>query len=127
MALIDALVTVMTASPEQTPAAADPRWSHWLTPSELAYGNSLLRAEEHLSARKLAKAAGAALLRWPHEPPWQEMEVRGGNGVPPSLALHGAFARWHRECGLPVPAISLSHARGYAAALAWLPPGKAAP
>ncbi|QEV21773.1 hypothetical protein [Streptomyces alboniger] len=111
------------ATPQQTPPAGDPRWGTWLTDAELAYARGLLRAEEHLSARKLAKEAGAGVLGWRCEPPWQDMEVRRRPGAAPALHLGETLSRESLAPGTATPGISLTHARGYAAALAWLPPG----
>ncbi|WP_043262980.1 hypothetical protein [Streptomyces sp. CT34] len=115
------------ATPQQTPAAGDPRWAHWLTEAELAYAHGLLRAEEHLSARKLAKEVGWDLLGWPYEPPWQDMEIRRRPGAAPVLHLGGEPAPGTRGHGTARPGVSLAHARGYAAALAWLPSAGAGP
>ncbi|MGW1052734.1 hypothetical protein AB5L52_43525 [Streptomyces sp. CG4] len=109
------------ATPQQTPPAGDPRWARWLTEAELAYAHGLLRTEEHLSVRKLAKEAGLDLLAWPYPPPWQDMEIRRRPGAAPVLHLGGELAPRTRGHGAARPGVSLAHARGYAAALAWLP------
>ncbi|PKV83042.1 holo-ACP synthase [Streptomyces sp. TLI_146] len=109
--------------PQHCPPRDDPRWNEWLTGTERAYAHSLARAEEHLSARKAAKEAAAQLLGWPGPPPWQDMEIRRRTDRAPVLTVRGPLARWMREQGLVTPHVSLTHARGYAAALAWYPSG----
>ncbi|MEU5432026.1 hypothetical protein AB0G73_01465 [Streptomyces sp. NPDC020719] len=109
------------AEPHQAPDRHDERWSWWLTEGERAYALGLARAEEHLLVRRTAKEAAAQLLGWPGPPPWQDMEIRRRAGGAPTLHLRGALADWAAARGLPVPRISLTHARGHAAALAWWP------
>ncbi|WP_329403603.1 hypothetical protein [Streptomyces melanogenes] len=112
---------VRITPPQHCPERHDPRWPDWLTGGERAYALSLARAEEHLSARKAAKEAAARLLGWPGPPPWQDMEIRRHPDEAPVLRVHGELARWMAEHGLATPRVSLTHARGYAAALAWFP------
>ncbi|OAR24120.1 hypothetical protein A8W25_16845 [Streptomyces sp. ERV7] len=114
---------VRISPPQQCPERDDPRWTDWLTDTERAYAHSLARAEEHLSARKAAKEAAARLLGWPGPPPWQDMEIRRASDEAPTLRVRGALAQWMADHGLANPRISLTHARGYAAALAWFPAG----
>ena len=60
---------------------------------------------------------------WPDPAPWQDVEIRREPSGRPRVALTGRLAEWARRRGLPVPQVSLTHAAGYAAALAWLPGG----
>jgi holo-[acyl-carrier protein] synthase len=85
-----------------------------LDPAEIAYCTGLRRADEHLAARVLARHAVAAALGWPGEPPWRDIAIRREASGRPYAVLSGALA------GCPVPGVSLSHAGGHAAALAWL-------
>ncbi|WP_369373325.1 holo-ACP synthase [Streptomyces sp. cg36] len=110
---------VRIAAPHDAPDRLDGRWAHWLTEHERAYALGLARAEEHLLARRTAKEAVAELLALPGPPPWQEMEIRRSAGGAPRLHLSGGLAERVRESGPAVPCVSLTHARGYAAALAW--------
>ncbi len=114
---------VRITPPQHCPDRDDPRWTDWLTDIERRYAYSLARAEEHLSARKAAKEAAAHLLGWPGTPPWQDMEVWRRTDEAPVLRVRDELARWMGERGLATPRISLTHARGYAAAVAWFPPG----
>ncbi|MFC0842497.1 hypothetical protein ACFH04_01930 [Streptomyces noboritoensis] len=114
---------VRISPPQQCPERHDRRWTDWLTDTELVYAHSLARTEEHLSARKAAKEAAAHLLGWPGQPPWQDMEICRRADEAPVLRVHGRLAQWMGEHGLATPQVSLTHARGYAAALAWFPRG----
>ncbi|TJZ59230.1 hypothetical protein FCH28_03825 [Streptomyces piniterrae] len=108
--------------PTQAPEPHDPLWSDWLTPAELAFSRGFRRGQEHLAARKAAKEAVARLLGCPVDRHmWQAMEVRRTPGAAPTMALQGAPERHLRSLRRPRPGISLTHARGYAAALAWFP------
>ncbi|MFK8909870.1 holo-ACP synthase [Streptomyces sp. YS-3] len=114
---------VRISSPQHCPERDDPRWTDWLTGTERVYAHSLARAEEHLSARKAAKEAVAQLVGWPGTPPWQDMEILRRADEAPVLRVRGRLADWMGEQGLATPRVSLTHARGYAAALAWFPSG----
>ena len=105
------------------PAADDATWAGWLTAAELAYAAGRGRAVEHLTARLLAKQATLRLLGFTDRPPWRSLELTRSDGQPPRLAVHGELARWCAERGLAPPGVSMSHAGGYAAALAWAPAG----
>ncbi|MGC4897164.1 hypothetical protein [Micromonospora sp. DT31] len=105
------------------PDPADPAWSAWLTPAERAYAAGRGRGAEHLAARRLAKLAALASLGWPDEPPWSELAVERPEGTRPVLRLGGGLAAWCAQRGLSAPGVSLTHAAGHAAALAW--PGAA--
>lgn len=108
--------------PTQAPAPYDPLWTDWLTPGEMAFSHGFRRSHEHLAARKAAKEAVADLLGCPVDHAmWQAMEVRRTPGAAPTMALHGAPARHLQSLHRPHPGISLTHAKGYAAALAWFP------
>ncbi len=86
-------------------------------PGELAYAASRGRAAQHLAARFCAKEAVSKALGLrvlvPHD-----IEVLGG-GEAVSLALHGAARARAAELGVEV-AVSLTHTRGMAAAVAVL-------
>lgn len=115
------------------PDPADPVWRDWLTPAELAYCAGFRRVAEHLAVRALAKRAALRALRWPdpdlpwHDLPWHDLEVRRAPDQPPRLVLRGELAAWAAARGVPTPAVSLSHAGGSAAALAWLPGSASGP
>ncbi|KUM78462.1 hypothetical protein AQI70_13430 [Streptomyces curacoi] len=109
-------------SPQQIPPADDPQWEDWLTATELMYSHGFRRAHEHLAARKAAKQAAARLLGLPLVPDmWHAMEIHRRTGSGPALNFTGAAAHQLRRLAVPHPALSLTHARGYAAALAWIP------
>ncbi|MDC0771407.1 holo-ACP synthase [Streptomyces sp. HD] len=115
-------------SPAFVPPPDDARWGDWLTREELAFSYGYRRAHEHLSARKAAKEAVAQLLGWPLCPAtWHAMEVRRRPGSAPTMEFHGVAADHLRTLHLPRPAVSLAHAKGCAAALAWLPVRRVAP
>ena len=103
------------------PPPTDPLWREWLTPAELAYCGSLQHVLDHLAVRVLAKRVTARALAWPGEIPWQEVEILRRPAGGPAVELGDLLGRWRRERGLPVPGVSLTHAAGHAAALAWLP------
>ncbi|ANP52259.1 phosphopantetheinyl transferase (holo-ACP synthase) [Streptomyces griseochromogenes] len=108
--------------PTRVPTPYDPLWGHWLTPAEISFSHGFRRACEHLAARKAAKEAVARLLGCPADPrTWHAMEVHRVPGTAPTMALHGAPAQRLQNLRLPQPGISLTHANGYAAALAWFP------
>ncbi|MEU4602581.1 hypothetical protein AB0F43_06350 [Kribbella sp. NPDC023972] len=92
-----------------------------MSPAELAYCSGLARAGEHLAARVAAKYAVAEALQWPGPVPWKEIEILRTPPSAPVVLLAGAIERWRRQANLVVPRVSLSHAAGYAVALAWLP------
>ncbi len=103
------------------PPADDPRWAAWLTPRELASCRSLARAAEHLGARVAAKRALCRVLAVGGVPPWRDIEIGRAPFRPPGVSLTGSVERHRVRHGHPAPGLSLSHAGGYAAALAWLP------
>ncbi|MCI3927957.1 hypothetical protein [Streptomyces sp. AN091965] len=114
-------------SPAQIPDPDDARWHDWLTAEEISFSHGFHRAHEHLAARKAAKAAVASLLGLPPDPRLcRALEVLRAPGAGPVLRLGGAAERLLRGEGLPHPRVSLTHARGHAAALVWLPIRKAA-
>jgi len=114
-------IPVVLAAVGDLPPPADPVWREWLTHAELAYCGSLQHASDHLVARVLGKKATALALDWPWEVPWQAVEIVRRQLGAPAVRLGGQLERWRIERGLPVPAVSLSHAAGHAAAIAWLP------
>jgi holo-[acyl-carrier protein] synthase len=103
------------------PLPADPVWRHWLTAAELAYCGSLQHVSDHLAVRALAKRVVAEVLAWPGEIPWQEVQILRRPAGGPVVELADRPDRWRRQQGLPVPGVSLTHAAGHAAAIAWLP------
>ncbi len=88
------------------------------TEGERAYASSRPRPAMHLAARFCAKEAVAKALSL-HEWSWRDIEVRGGGDSPPEVHLAGTAAERARELGAAV-AISLTHTRGMAAAVAVL-------
>jgi holo-[acyl-carrier protein] synthase len=85
------------------------------TESELAYASERARPGQHLAARFCAKEAVAKALglqAWS----FSEVEVVGNQG-PPSVRLSGAAAERAAALGVEV-AVSLTHSRGQAAAVA---------
>ena len=84
---------------------------------ELAYAETHARPAIHLAARFCAKEAVAKALgleAWSFNE--VEVEVEGGRG-PPRVRLTGAAAERAAALGVEV-AISLTHSRGHAAAVA---------
>ncbi|QIS11597.1 hypothetical protein [Nocardia arthritidis] len=104
-------VTYEICSLADLPGRADPLWREWLTAAELAYCNGFRRVEEHLAVRLLAKRAAARALDRT-EVPWTDLAVLRSPDGPPRLVARGELDR--------VPGISLTHAGGHAAAIAWL-------
>jgi holo-[acyl-carrier protein] synthase len=85
------------------------------TDGEREYASSRARPAQHLAARFCAKEAVAKALRmevWN----FHDVEVVGGDG-PPEVRLHGRVAERAAELSVEVQ-ISLTHARGEAAAVA---------
>ncbi len=73
----------------------------------------------HLAARLAAKEATMKALGsgWGQGVRWRDIEVRSGDGAPPSLALEGA-ARGRAEArGIRRTVVSLSHDGDYALAV----------
>lgn len=117
----------------ELPPAGNPRWAELLCPPELAFCTGLARVTDHLAARAAGKQAVCAVLGLPL-PTWpgcdpagagalhgHDVEIRRVSGSAPQVVLGGDAEQWRRAHGLPQPGVSLSHAAGYAAALAWLP------
>jgi holo-[acyl-carrier protein] synthase len=86
-------------------------------PGELAYADRRGRPAQHLAARFCAKEAVSKALGMAVFAPL-DVEVLGG-GEDVALALHGAAQARAIELGVEV-AISLTHTRGMAAAVAVL-------
>jgi holo-[acyl-carrier protein] synthase len=114
------------------PPPADPRWRGWLDPAELAYCTGLRRAGEHMAARVAGRRAVLAALGLPDgvaaegvaaEGPswWPDVTIRREPSGRPTVAVSDRLDGWRERRGLAVPGVSLSHAAGHAAALAWLP------
>ena len=113
--------------------AATLDWARFLTAAERGYAGSRLRADEHIAARIAARQAvwdvlGLDVPGWETQPPWRSIEVVRGPAGDPRASLSGEVEELRRTRGLAVPGISLSHAAGFAAAVAWLPhTGEVAP
>jgi phosphopantetheinyl transferase (holo-ACP synthase) len=104
------------------PPPADPRWRDWLEPAELAYCTGLRRAGEHLAARVAGRRAVLAALGLPSGASlWPDVRIRRAPSGRPTVAVSERLDRWRESRGLAVPDVSLSHAAGHAAALAWVP------
>ena len=88
------------------------------TDGERAYAATRARPAMHLAARFCAKEAVAKALQL-REWSWRDVEVLGGGDEPPSVRLTGAAERRASELGATV-AVSLTHTRGMAAAVAVL-------
>jgi holo-[acyl-carrier protein] synthase len=87
------------------------------TEGEQAYAATRARPALHLAARFCAKEAVAKALEldaWT----WHDVEIVGGGG-PPALRLTGAAAERAESLGADV-AVSLTHTRGMAGAVAVL-------
>jgi holo-[acyl-carrier protein] synthase len=112
------------------PPPGDPAWVRWLSPAELAYCHGLRHAGEHLVARAIAKAVAAQAAGWTHEPPWVDLEIRRQQLCGPELVVVGELRDWCERQHLAIPGVSMSHAAGHAAAIAWtadaFPPAEAA-
>ncbi len=108
-------------------------WTTFLTSAERGYAGSRLRADEHIAARIAARQAvldvlGLDVPGWDTQPPWRSIEVVRGPAGKPRVSLSGEVDELRRAHGRPIPGISLSHAAGFAAAVAWLPgSGEAGP
>jgi holo-[acyl-carrier protein] synthase len=88
------------------------------TEHERAYAGTRARPAMHLAARFCAKEAVAKALGL-REWSWRDIEVVGGGDTPPEVRLAGTAAARAGELGAAV-AISLTHTRGMAAAVAVL-------
>lgn len=119
----DSVATVEVGALSDLPHAGDAWWAERLVSSELAHCLGFARAGEHLAARLLAKRAVARALGWTAATPWHHIVIVRGAAAAPVAALSGDVEAWRRSRRLPVPGVSLTHAGGYAAALAWLPCG----
>jgi holo-[acyl-carrier protein] synthase len=101
------------------PPPGDPVWAQWLSPVELAYCHGLRHAGEHLAARAIAKTVAAEVAGWTHEPPWVDLEIRRQQLCGPELVIVGDLRDWCERQHLAVPGVSMTHAAGHAAAIAW--------
>ena len=88
------------------------------TEGERAYAQSRARPVMHLAARFCAKEAVAKALCL-REWSWRDIEVVGGGDAPPQVRLGGTAAARAGELGAAV-AVSLTHTRGMAGAVAVL-------
>lgn len=90
------------------------RFEHALRRTPALLERLFLPAERGLAPRSLAArfAAKEAALKALGEVPgfsWQQLEVVGGAGTPPRLALHGDAARAAEAAGVTRTLLSLSH------------------
>ncbi|MCC6832136.1 MAG: holo-ACP synthase [Thermoleophilia bacterium] len=86
------------------------------TEAEAAYCASRAYPPQHFAARFAAKEAvgkalGIGMTRW------REVEVVRGRGAP-TIRLHGRYLRRAADLGVTDIAVSLTHSRGIAAAVA---------
>jgi holo-[acyl-carrier protein] synthase len=88
------------------------------TDGERAYAQTRARPAMHLAARFCAKEAVAKALCL-REWSWRDIEVLGGGDAPPEVRLAGTAAARAGELGAAV-AVSLTHTRGMAGAVAVL-------
>lgn len=95
------------------------------TDAERAYAQGRARPAQHLAARFAAKEAVAKALAL--EAGWSMREVEVvSDGGPPAIRLHGAVAAHAAALGVGAVAVSLTHARETAGAVAMTEPGPAA-
>lgn len=92
-------------------------------PGELEYAGARARPALHLAGRFCAKEAVTKALALEVFAP-RDVEVVGG-GAATSVRLHGAAAARAEELGVDV-AVSMTHVRGLAAAVATLQPLRSA-
>lgn len=97
------------------PPHADAHWASLLTGAERAYCTGLHYAADHRAARVAGKRAVLAALGVHGDVRWHEVEIRRKPGAGPVVVLHGPLGE------ASVPGVSLTHAAGHAAAIAWLP------
>lgn len=106
------------------PGVDDPTWRRHLTIDEIAFCLGRRDTVSHLAARLLAKRAVLRSLGWSagakDNLPWQHVTIRRSSQQAPQVVLSGPLERWRRLHGLAVPAVTLTHAAGHIAALAWL-------
>ena len=88
------------------------------TPGERAFAADRGQPARHLAVRFCAKEAVAKALAL-RDGDWHDVEVLGGGDGPPSVRLSGSAARRADELGVEV-AISLTHSKGMAGAVALL-------
>ncbi|ACY95820.1 MULTISPECIES: hypothetical protein [Thermomonospora] len=91
-----------------------------LSAAELAYCLGFLRAEEHMGARVAAKRAVSRLLGGDLRHCRHQIELIREDTGPVRVRLHGELLERAQRAGLGVPRVSLTHAAGRAAAIAWL-------
>jgi holo-[acyl-carrier protein] synthase len=120
---MDAIALDLAIAPVAAlPPPGDPTWRDWLSPAELAYCGGLRYAGEHLVARAMAKQAAANAVGWPGPVPWADLEIRRQPDCAPELVVVADLRQWCVEQGLAAPGVSLTHAGGHAAAVAWSGP-----
>lgn len=98
-----------------------------LSEAELAYCAGHLRFAEHVAARVAAKRAISRILGPAAQAGWSEIELIRTAAGPVHVRLSRRLDEWRAEqLGIPVPWVSMTHAGGRAAAIAWLASGRAA-
>jgi holo-[acyl-carrier protein] synthase len=112
---------VVVAPVGALPEPGDARWRDLLDPAELAYCTGLRRVDEHLAARAVGRQAVLAALGLTAGSWWHDLSIHRGPSGRPTVVLSDRLTRWRESRGVAVPGVSLSHAAGHAAALAWLP------
>lgn len=123
--LTDTVTLALQMAPVDTlPEPGDPAWTEWLSPAELAYCHGMQRAGEHLAARLLAKQAAADAVGWPLEVPWADLEIRRRQLAGPELVVVGDLRQWCADQGVRSPGVSITHAAGHTAAVAWTGPAE---
>jgi holo-[acyl-carrier protein] synthase len=87
------------------------------TDAERAYAADRARPGQHLAARFAAKEAVAKALALDAGWAWRDVEVIA-TGSAPEIRLHGAVAQRATDLGVARVAVSLTHARETAGAVA---------
>jgi len=93
--------------------------SRVFTPAERGDCLDRARPAMHLAARLAAKEAAMKALGtgWGLGVRWLDIEIRSGDGTPPSLSWTGAAATRAEALGIRQTLVSLSHDGGYALAV----------
>ena len=95
--------------------------SRVFTPAERGDCLDRARPAMHLAARLAAKEAAMKALGtgWGFGVRWLDIEIRSGDGTPPSLSWTGAAGARAEALGIRQTLVSLSHDGGYALAWWW--------
>jgi holo-[acyl-carrier protein] synthase len=93
--------------------------SRVFTPAERGDCLNRARPAMHLAARLAAKEAAMKALGtgWGFGVRWLDIEIRSGDGTPPSLSWTGAAGARAEALGIRQTLVSLSHDGGYALAV----------